>query len=161
MASLIAEILAAYLHCCREMGDTDFVQTVLPKLKFLTDTAVAVPSYNVSLHRNLKRNFESKFPACSLLYFKRTRLLRAHYGKNYYHDGDLATKTLDFDQSWEGGKSSSGFAEEFVRANVNLSLVEAQIRLLEGWRCLVVEISNVAEGTTRCRSSCRESSLNV
>ena len=126
MVSLIVDICAVAVCHCTQTGDSSFTKDVLPHLASLMQSGVAVPGYNVSLHNNLSKNFEAKFSGCRLAHFKRTSLSRPSLGRNFYYDMGLASKMLSYDSSW-GGKGDQGFAEEFARANVNLSLVEAQV----------------------------------
>lgn len=126
MASYIAEILAMSLHHSKQAGDTSFAKKVVPKFSYIVKNAVKAPSYNVSLHGNLRRNFEMKFPGCNLGNFKGTLLKRRQLGEDYYYDIQVAGKMLGFDPSWSGTRGQ-GFADEFARANINLSVVESQV----------------------------------
>ncbi len=123
MAALIAEILAVHLH---QSQDSSLVQKLLPQISYLVDHGVDVRGYNESLHANLKRNFEERFPGCSLAMFRRTKLQRVEFGSRYYYHMDLAERMLQYDRSWKGARGP-GLAEDVARANVNLSLVEAQV----------------------------------
>jgi nuclear pore complex protein Nup188 len=67
-----------------------------------------------------------KYSGCKLHNFKRTGLESRPLGKNYYYDMYLSEKLLSFDFAWKG-KKNQGFADEFERANLNLSLMEAQV----------------------------------
>ena len=126
MTSLILEVLAIYMHHARQLGDTSFAKRLLPKITYLADTAVTVQGYNSSLHTNLKKNFEARFSGCSLSSFKRTKLQTPEFGPEFFYDMDVAKKMLGYDSSWLGARGS-GLAEEFERANSNLSIVEAQV----------------------------------
>ncbi|KAI9823239.1 MAG: hypothetical protein M1819_001374 [Sarea resinae] len=152
MASFIAEILAMYMHHSRQMGDISFAKKVATNLTYFTDNAVTVPGYNTSLHANLRRNFEMKFPGCSLLSFKRTLLQRKQFGREYFYDLELAGKMLSFDRAWTGPKNQ-GFAEEVARANVNLSVVESQVFLLHGWKFLAMELSSILSSEIKLQKS--------
>ncbi|CAD0023077.1 unnamed protein product [Aureobasidium pullulans] len=137
MAAYAASILARYLHNARQLGDTTTAKSVATKLQYLCDHAVAVDAYNHSLHKNLAKNFVIKFPQCKLENFKRTSLEQADFGRNYYYDRKIAHQMLDFEPSWSG-RNRQGFVEEVARANVNLSLVEAQVNLLKSWKALAI-----------------------
>ena len=126
ISSFILEILAMYIHHARETGDFSFAKKLFPKTSYLVRYAVSTPSYNASLHGNLRQNFESKYPNCSLANFKRTSLEQPSLGKSFYYDLELANRMLSFDSGW-AGQRNQGFSEELVRANLNLSLVESQI----------------------------------
>lgn len=142
MSSVILNILAMYVNNTQQTGKGAFAKKLLPSLDFYTQHAVSVPGYNASLHGNLRRNFESKFPGCSLAAFKRTEVNKRPLGKLFFYDLDIAEKMLAFDPTWTGIRGQ-GFAEELSRANINLSLVESQVNLLRSWKFLVVELSRV------------------
>lgn len=125
MASLILEIFAIYIHYTQQFGDTSFAKKLVSKLSYFAEHAVSVDGYNFSLHTNLKKNFEARFPGCRLSSFRRTKLERAEFGSSYYYNIDYARKMLEYDSSWHGVRGS-GLEEEFERANNNLSVIEAQ-----------------------------------
>ena len=133
-ASLMTDILAMYVHYNHQLNDKLQTKKLLPKLAYLVQNAVAVPSYNSSLHRNLRKNFEAKYPGCSLMSFKKTTLKRPQLGASFFYDTELARKLLMYDPAWSGTKNQ-GFADELFRANTNLSLVEAQIVGHSVWLC--------------------------
>ena len=126
IASYIAEVIAMHLYHERQLGNTSRVATILPKLKYYERCGVAPPSYNNSLHSNLRKNLEARYPGCNLQDFRRTRLQAKTIGKGYFYDLDLANKMLSFQQAWRGRKGD-GMTQELVKANVNLALVDAQI----------------------------------
>lgn len=126
MASLIANILSMYTHHTLQSDNPKFAKMLVNHLSYLIKHAILPPSYNVSLHGNLRHNFEAKFPGCSLANFKRTTINRPQLGESFYYDLTLAKRMLAHEPAWKG-KKGQGFGEEFKRANVNLSLVEAQI----------------------------------
>ena len=126
IAAYIVGILSLLVHHSNEKGDTTTLRHVLPRLGYLIEHGVSSPSYNASLHHSLKKNFEAIFKACSLSNFKRTSLSQPSLGPFYYYDVRLADQMLRFDTAWLG-KSNRGYANEFARANLNLSVVEAQI----------------------------------
>lgn len=126
MASIILDILAMYVNNTQQTGNVAFAKKLLPSLTLCTEHAVSVPGYNASLHGNLRRNFESKFPGCSLAAFKRTDMNKGRLGRSFYYDLDIAEKMLAFDPTWTGIRGQ-GFAEEMSRANINLSIMESQV----------------------------------
>ena len=126
MASLIADILSMYTHHTLQSDSPKFAKSLVNHLTYLIKNAISPPTYNSSLHVNLRHNFEAKFPGCSLADFKRTTINRPQLGESFYYDLTLANKMLAQEPAWTG-KKGQGFAEEMKRANVNLSLVEAQI----------------------------------
>lgn len=140
IASYIVDILAMYTHHTQQMGNLSFTKSLLPNLTYLVQNAVSVPDYNTSLHRNLRQNFESKYPGCSLTNFKRTILERPTLGSEFYYDLASGQVVLSFDPAWARTKGT-GFSDEFVRANINLSLVESQMNLLHSWKSLIGELS--------------------
>ncbi|EOD45578.1 putative nucleoporin protein [Neofusicoccum parvum UCRNP2] len=145
MASLVSDIGAMCLHYARQLGDMRPAQHVIAKLDFLQKHGVDPPGYNQSLHTNLKKNVESKFPGVKLSNFKRSLLTRSEFGRDYFYDLQYASEVLGFDPTWVGLRKDSGFADEFQRANVNLSLVEAQITLLKSWKLLAIELASIAD----------------
>ncbi len=126
MASLIANILSMYTHHTLQSDSPKFARSLVNHLTYLIKNAISPPTYNASLHVNLRHNFNAKFPGCSLADFKRTTINRPQLGESFYYDLTLAQKMLAHEPAWTG-KRGQGFAEEMKRANVNLSLVEAQI----------------------------------
>ncbi|GLA24348.1 hypothetical protein AnigIFM63326_011206 [Aspergillus niger] len=140
IAAVVADICAVYLHSAKEMQDRGFYKTLIPLVSWYSKDAVDVAGYNASLHANLKKNFEMRYPGCKLVDFKRTPLQSRYLGQDYYYDIQLGKKLLSYDFAWTGSRNQ-GFAEEFQRANLNLSLVEAQVSLLHSWKFFAVEHS--------------------
>ena len=126
VASLVVNILAMYVHACREKGDILFATKLQSDLTYLIQHAVAAPKYNASLHSSLRKNFELKFPQCNLSDFKRTSLEHWPLGHEYYYHTQMAGQMLSFDPAWSG-KAQQGFVEELSRANFNLSIVEGRV----------------------------------
>lgn len=140
MTSYITEILAMHTHYARQNGKVSYAKDLLPNLTYIATTAVVAPAFNASLHSNLRQNFESRFANCTLVAFKRTPLKPSLFGDSFYYDVDIAGQMLRLDSSWTG-REQNVFAAELARANVNLSVVEAQISLFHSWRYLAVELS--------------------
>lgn len=130
IAAVVADLCAVYLHYAKESHDRTFIKTLIPLVSWYAKDAVEVSGYNASLHANLKKNFEMRYSGCKLMDFKRTSLEPRYLGRNYYYDINFGEKLLSYDFAWAGNRSQ-GFAEEFKRANVNLSLVEAQVVCIE------------------------------
>lgn len=126
IAAVVADICTVYLHSAKEMHDRSFIKTLIPLVSWYAKGAVEISGYNGSLHANLKKNFEMRYPGCKLAGFKRSSLEARTLGRGYYYDLHLGEKLLSYDFAWAGNRNQ-GFAEEFERANVNLSLVEAQV----------------------------------
>ena len=125
IASYVFDILTLYTQWAQQEDKSRFAQEILKHIAHLSRLAVIVPSYNASLHSNLRRNFAAKFPACQLQDFERTGLRPATLGDSFFYDVDVATSMLSFDPTWIG-RNGQGFIDEVKRVNVNLSLVEAQ-----------------------------------
>ncbi|KAF1349365.1 hypothetical protein EJ07DRAFT_140176 [Lizonia empirigonia] len=142
-ASLSCEVLAMYLHSSRQFGDVTPLKDVVPALAYLEDNALELPSYNVSLHGNLKQNLERQFPGVTLANLKRTALYPESFGRSFFYDVELAEQLLDFDSRWAGPREGTGFVNEVEKANYNLGLVESQVQLLQSWKLLALELSHV------------------
>lgn len=138
IAAVTADLCAIYLHSAKEARDRTFFKTLIPLVSWFAQNAVEVSGYNASLHANLKRNFEMKYAPSKLLDFKRTSFEPWPLGDNYYYDMYLAQKLLSYDFAWTGTRNQ-GFEEEFARANMNLSLVEAQVSLFNSWKFFAIE----------------------
>ena len=140
ICSHIVEILASAIRHTQQLGNSSFARHLLPKLSYLTETAVSTPQYNNSLHNKLRQNFEARFSTCFLVNFKRTTLKRPWLGNSFYYNIEIADEMLSFDSAWTGHRGA-GFADEFKRANINLSLVESQVNLLYSWKSLAIQLS--------------------
>ncbi|KAJ5901955.1 Nucleoporin [Penicillium taxi] len=139
IAAVVADICAVYLHAAKEANDWGFVKTLIPLVQWYAKSAVVdVSAYNNSLHTNLKKNFEKRYTGCKIVDFKRTPLQQRILGHDYYYDLGLGEKMLSYDFAWAGTRGQ-GFSEEFERANINLSLVEAQVGLLNSWKYFAME----------------------
>lgn len=145
ISSYIVDVLAMYTHHTQQTGNVSFTKGLPKHLSYVIEHGVSSPSYNISLHRRLQQNFESKFSSCTLANFKRTSLGLARLGKAYYYDLAFAENLLSFDPAWSRAKGS-GFDDEFIRANTNLSLVEAQMNLLDSWKSLIGEMGKAMSG---------------
>ncbi|KAF7713154.1 Uncharacterized protein PECH_001835 [Penicillium ucsense] len=139
IAAVVADICAVYLHSAKESRDRSFIKTLIPLVQWYCKDAVDVSAYNHSLHANLKKNFESRYAGCKVSDFKRTSMASPVLGSEYYYDLGMGHKLLAFDFAWNGGRRNQGFSEEFARANINLSLVEAQVSLLHSWKFFAIE----------------------
>jgi nuclear pore complex protein Nup188 len=126
IAAVVADLCAVYMHSAKEVNDRSFIKTMIPLVSWFSDGAVEVSAYNASLHANLKKNFENRYSGCKIIDFKRTPLEARTPGQDYYYDLSMAEKLLSYDFAWAGSRNR-GFADEFQRANINLSLVEAQV----------------------------------
>ena len=140
MVALITDILAMYCRWTIQEGNTRFADEALKHLTSLAANTVVAPNYNASLHANLKQNFASKFPGCSLNDFRSTELRPPAMGDSFYYDFSLANSMLSYTSAWYG-RTGKGFAGEIKRANINLSVVDAQVALFQSWKSLLFELS--------------------
>ena len=138
IAALAAELSTVYLHYIRSIRDITVMKKMIPAFNWLTTHAIGVSGYNNSLQANLRKNFAAKFPSCGLSNFKRTQMIPIHYGENFLFDITLADQLLSFDPSWKKGQDQ-GFEAEFRRANINMSLVQSEIALLQSFKTLCIE----------------------
>ncbi|OQO10020.1 hypothetical protein B0A48_04376 [Cryoendolithus antarcticus] len=141
MASLISEILAVNLHASLEVGDKSLLTLMIPKLGFLASHAARVDGYNVSLHRNLARNLPERM-GVDITDFRRTAVSPADIGDLHVYDVELADRVLGHLGGWAGER---GFQKEMQKANLNLSLVDAETRLLRSWRTLASELADCVQ----------------
>ena len=126
VAGNLVTLMAMLVHLSREKADKSFSKELIPVLDQLLQSKASRPEYNVSLHGNMRKNFESRYSGFTPLNFKRTSLQRPPLGADYYYDIDLANKVLAYDTAWSG-RDPHNFSNEFIVANRNLSLVEAQL----------------------------------
>jgi nuclear pore complex protein Nup188 len=127
IAAYIAETFAMQLYHLRQMGREEiFARDVVNDLDYFLRDGVQISGYNKSLHVNFAKNFKARYPGCSLDDFKTTTLVRRDLGPRYYYALDYADAMLSFDGGWVGPRQS-GFRHEMETANLNLSLVDAQI----------------------------------
>ncbi|KAF2746310.1 hypothetical protein M011DRAFT_425644 [Sporormia fimetaria CBS 119925] len=145
-AALTCDVLAMYIHNSRQTNDITALKEVVPCLTYLSENALKCSAYNPSLHSRLRKNFEAHFDGLDLDSFKRVPLLSVSYGRNFFYDVELADKLLSYSSKWHGPKGKrEGFMAEVERANVNLSLMESEIQLLQSWKLLALELSNLVE----------------
>lgn len=142
-ASLACEVIAMYLHSSRQVGDITVLKDVVPNLGYLEENALDLPAYNASLHSYLKQNIERQYPGVSLANLKRTTLYPETFGRAFFYDPQLGQQLLSFDSKWAGPREGTGYASEIEKANFNLGLVESQVLLLQGWKLLALELSQV------------------
>ncbi|KAK4952633.1 hypothetical protein LTR10_009439 [Elasticomyces elasticus] len=144
-AAYLCDILAVNLQSSLEAGDKTVLKLLsASKLGFLTEHGVSVNTYNRSLHRNLAENLSRKFADVELADFRRTTANPAEHGGLFTYDYEFAEIVLGHQiVAWEGsgGRATQGFAAEFLRANMNLSLVDAQTNLLQSWGMLATTLS--------------------
>ncbi|KAM0170987.1 hypothetical protein ACHAPF_008554 [Botrytis cinerea] len=141
IAAYIAEILAMHLFHSRQTGKPSIARDLMPKLNYYYENAGGLPTYNASLHGNLKKNFDAKYARTSLQSFKKTDLEDRNFGENYFYDLHLLDQMLRSDVAWIG-RRNDGYKFELASANINLSLVDAQVALLNAWKILAVELTS-------------------
>ncbi|KAF2851837.1 nucleoporin-like protein [Plenodomus tracheiphilus IPT5] len=142
-ASLACEVISMYLHSSRQVGDITVLKDVVPNLEYLEESALDLPTYNSSLHSYLQKNLERQYPGVSLANLKRTTLYPEVFGRAFFYDPELAQQLLSFDSKWSGPREGTGIASDVEKANFNLGLVESQVLLLQGWKLLSLELSQV------------------
>ncbi|KAK0711579.1 nucleoporin subcomplex protein binding to Pom34-domain-containing protein [Lasiosphaeris hirsuta] len=141
IAAYIAETFAMQLYHLRQMGSQGiFASDVVNDLDYFLRNGVQVSDYNASLHANFAKNFSNRFPGCSVDDFKRTIIVPRDLGPQYYYALDFAEKMLTHDGAWAGSRQN-GFRHEMETANLNLSLVEAEVALFHAWEYLLLELS--------------------
>ncbi|RYC56356.1 hypothetical protein CHU98_g9848 [Xylaria longipes] len=141
IAAYIAEIFAMQLFHLRQLGQAgSFAKELTQDLDYYLRDGVGVAGYNRGLHVNFSRNFNRQYPSCSLDNFKRTLLDPKSLGAEFYYALSSADKMLKFDPSWIGPRNT-GFRSEMEMANMNLSLVDAQVSLYHAWEFLLLELS--------------------
>lgn len=127
IAAYIAETFAMQLYHLRQMRqEQSFATEVVNDLDYFLRDGVQVSGYNASLHANFARNFSKRYPGCSIDDFKRTLLVPRNLGSQYYYALDFAEAMLSYDAGWAGLRQN-GFRREMETANLNLSLVEAEV----------------------------------
>ncbi|KAH6673138.1 nucleoporin-like protein [Halenospora varia] len=152
IAAYIAEILAMHIFHSRQTGTNSSISDLVTNLDWFIRFAVSAPKLNSSLHTQLKRNFEARYPGCTPYDLKRTTLEDRQLGKGYFYDLPLADKMLLADQAWTG-RRNDGLRVEFEHANVNLSLVDSHIALFHGWKVLAIEISSNLSADTKLQKA--------
>ncbi|KAK3374961.1 nucleoporin subcomplex protein binding to Pom34-domain-containing protein [Podospora didyma] len=167
IAAYIAETFAMQLYHLRQIGqEQTFATEVVNDLDYFLRDGVQVDGYNASLHANFARNFNRVYPGCSIDDFKRTVLAPKELGANFFYALDAAESMLSYDPGWHGPRKN-GFRHEMETANLNLSLVEAEVALFHAWEYLVLELSvcllpknaTIARQMLQVAEQCLESNL--
>ncbi len=143
IAAYIAESFAMQLYHMRQMGtEKEFAREVVQDLDYYIRHGVTVSGYNASLHANFQRNFASRYQGCTLDQLKRSMIQPRDLGPQFYYALDMADRIFSFDRAWSGIRNNSGgFKYEMQMANLNLSLVDAQIALFHAFEVLLLELS--------------------
>ncbi|KAK4216696.1 nucleoporin subcomplex protein binding to Pom34-domain-containing protein [Rhypophila decipiens] len=141
IAAYAAETFAMQLYHMRQMNQAQkFSTDLIQDLDYFLRSGVQVAGYNASLHVNFTKNFGTRYPGCSVEDFKRTPLSPRDLGSQYYYALDIAESMLNYDSGWAGSRQN-GFRNEMETANLNLSLVEAEVALFHAWEYLLLELS--------------------
>ncbi|KAK0748854.1 nucleoporin subcomplex protein binding to Pom34-domain-containing protein [Apiosordaria backusii] len=159
IAAYIAETFAMQLYHLRQMRqEQDFATKVVEDLDYFLRHGVQVADYNASLHSNFAKNFSQRYAGLELDDFKRTVLVPKNLGAQYYYALDFADKMLGYDAGWAGaGTRQNGFRAEMKKANLNLSLVEAEVYLiLELSSCLLPKSGIIARQMVQVAEQCLE-----
>ncbi|KAJ0118320.1 hypothetical protein J7T55_009103 [Diaporthe amygdali] len=160
IAAYIAEALAMHLYHLRKTGrEEEFAQELVNDVDYYLREGVTVSGYNSSLHANFAKNFSKQYPGFSLESFQRTLLIPRELGDEYYYALNLADKMLRFDPGWAGPRERNGFRHEMAAANLNLSLVDAQIMMQVTEQCLVSNQGN--QGPERIFQRITQSRANL
>ncbi|CCH45321.1 Nucleoporin [Wickerhamomyces ciferrii] len=138
--SRVAEICALFIFTSKEEKSarpiTDLLSgsTIVELIKPLYQPF----GYRVSLHENLNRNFEDKWPTYSLKQFIRSPLANStRYGENAVYDLRLLDDILGLNEYWAGSENSSGYRGEVISASLNLQYVSSQISAAKSWGALL------------------------
>ncbi|KAI9664323.1 MAG: hypothetical protein M1831_002256 [Alyxoria varia] len=137
--SLLSELFAIYFHNMRQTAGASFAKNLVPKIGYFESSGVEDPQYSRSLHSRLRSNFEAKLPRCSVENFKRLAG-SFEYGTSYCFDIEFANEMLS-SYSWWRRDNGEGFVKDFMMANLNLSVVEAQVRSIICWKALAMELT--------------------
>ncbi|BFZ61608.1 hypothetical protein YB2330_002680 [Saitoella coloradoensis] len=120
------ELQKAIIDSLRKSSDT------------LSDVALRIRGYRPSLHGNLQRNFQKKWPVAPVLAFRHTGVIDTRYGTQYFYDADVATTLVCRDNAWQS------YIQEVKAANSNLSLLDSQVMLLRAWILMATALSEHA-----------------
>ncbi|KAF3769949.1 hypothetical protein M406DRAFT_33242 [Cryphonectria parasitica EP155] len=143
IAAYIAEAFAMHLYHLRKTGrEEEFARDLANDIDYYLRDGVTVAGYNSSLHGNFAKNFSKQYPGFSLESFQRALLLPRELGDDYYYALGVADRMLMFDPGWVGPRERNGFRDEMQAANLNLSLVDAQVALFHAWEFLLLELSS-------------------
>ncbi|KAH7041252.1 nucleoporin subcomplex protein binding to Pom34-domain-containing protein [Microdochium trichocladiopsis] len=146
IAAYAAEIFAMQLFHLRQLGGAEkFAAQLTNDLDYYLRDGVAVSGYNRSLQATFAKNFNIQYPGTTLESFKRTMLEPRRLGDSFYYATEFADSMLKFDPGWVGPRNN-GFRSEMIKANLNLSLVDAQISLYHAWEFLLLELSTCLPG---------------
>ncbi|EMR11629.1 hypothetical protein PNEG_00068 [Pneumocystis murina B123] len=105
-----------------------FEKSLLNKLDSYSKFVLNISGYRVSLHSNLKKNFEKTYSDKSLFCFRNSGIIKSpSYGDEYFYNLHITNIILG------NNKVSLAYLNEMKEANLNLSLLDAQVTLLRAW----------------------------
>lgn len=138
--SRIAEICALFIFTSK---DEKSAAPIVDLLKGSNVVELIKPlhqqfGYRASLHENLNRNFEDKWPTFTLQQFIRSPLANStRYGQNAVYDLRLLDDILGDNQYWTGSGLTTGYRNEVISASLNLQYVSSQISAAKSWGALL------------------------
>ena len=133
IAAHICHIAVIYLHKARAVKDNAKITILIPLIIWLEKHAVDCNAFNRSLHANLERNVASKYRPWTLRDLKRSTTTDIAFGEDFVYDLDLADLVMGV------CSREDPFLAEIVRANVNLSIIQAQLDLFHAFKEMCVE----------------------
>lgn len=140
--ALITDFASGYLHYARSIQATGLIKIFSPLIDWLTRNAIEVNSYNQSLQAKFSSNFTEKF---------RLDLNDFRINHSMFKDAEevfdmqLADIVLGGTGAWMPARvaswKASTYRDEMARANENLAVVNADLRLLYSFQKLCIEHS--------------------
>ncbi|KAK9450552.1 nucleoporin subcomplex protein binding to Pom34-domain-containing protein [Limtongia smithiae] len=147
LSSCVVQLCAMYLHKARH-GSLEakeiishFISGSNKNIVKLTETAFRIHGYRASLHGNLHRNFDKKWPQAKLVRFQKSSIASRKYGQAYLYDLTVMSIIFGMHKIW-----MNGYRTEIIAANLNLSLIDAQSHLYHAWWLLVVALLEHSDG---------------
>ena len=122
------QVLSIELYKRSSDGSSKILESLKPKLVDYSREFLVLRGFRPSLHGNLHRNFQKKWPKGSLDKFKTSDFLsEPGYGESYLYDLELLDLVYGNESVWEG------YRKEVIEANVNWSFVDSQKLLINAW----------------------------
>jgi len=87
----------------------------------VANEAFRVRGYRDSLFFHLRRNFGNKFPTADILRFQRSTGRDRVFGDDYFFEVEIGRDVFGDDSAWDG------FEKEIRLANLNMSVIDAQL----------------------------------
>lgn len=139
LVSKITEILALYLFVSKNSGTVAEIEKLVEDKDFLESVGRTfnVAGYEPSLHANIHREFEEKWPSYQLLQFVRSTLLKMRrYGAESVYDMSLMDELFKQEEEWRS------YREVITSASINLKYVESQIAAAKSFGALITSYCN-------------------